>query len=379
MYLEIYAANLTHGGAVVTASSLLDGLIEIIQAGGVTWIDRIDVVLSPQVAANLPPAAFIDPTSRIRLTVREDRPRRALFKGSQPNVDVRFAVFGPEYVRSRAGVNVVGFADGTLIPSWNSGKLRTPYSPKLMGIARNAIKRRILDRYDAYVVQTIGMAEALAERFPSKPVSVLPNLLGRPFLHPGSRQNLLLPIHQPGDARFFYPAKGYPHKNHRILAEVSRHYRESFGERLSFVVTLSPQELSAVIPSTCPDILNVGQVPAAALPSLYEQTDGLFFPSLNETFSSAPLEAAFMRRPVIASGLPYIQDLMEDGATYFNPRDPREAAQAIKSVVARQTAGSRELATKLDSAEAWARSHADPAALADELFGFFKKLSSAQA
>lgn len=360
MHLEIYAANLTHGGAVVTASSLLEGVIEVIHASGATWIDRIDIVVSPQVAANLPPEAFTDPTSRLGLSVREDRPGRAVFNSSQPNVDVRFAVFGPEYVRSRARVNVVGFADGTLIPSWHSGQPQARSSPSLMGIARTTMKRRILDRYDAYVVQTIGMAQALEERFPSKPISVLPNLLGRPFLHPESRQVLPLPMRQPGEARFFYPAKGYPHKNHRILAEASRRYCESFGENLSFVVTLSPEELSAAIPSSCTDIINVGPVPAATLPSLYEQTDGLFFPSLNETFSSAPLEAAYMRKPVLASNKPFANEILGDHAWYFDPESAADAAIQLRFVVEQIRQTSPQFRKTLDSAKHWADEYADP-------------------
>lgn len=360
MYLEIYAANLTHGGATVTASSLLDGLIQVIQGGGANWIEKIDFVISPQIAQNLPPEAFRDPTSRTRLTVRADHPKQALLKRSQPKVDVRFAVFGPEYVRSRAKANVAGFADGTLIPSWHAGKPQDETSTNFITNTRNTIKRRVLRRYDAYVVQTLGMAAALTKRFPGKQVSVLPNLLGRPFLHPENRETQLLPVRQSGEARFFYPAKGYPHKNHRILADVAHQYHERFGERLTFVVTLSPEEVHAINFAACPDIINIGPVAAAVLPSLYEQTDGLFFPSLNETFSSAPLEAAFMRKPVIASNIQFAHETLRDLATYFDPADAADAATQIRLVIEQLRQPSNQLMSRIGMARDWAEGHADP-------------------
>ena len=370
MRLQIYAANLTQGGAVVTASSLLAGVLEAIQDRDADWVESLEVVLSPQVAANLPTSVFMDPTSKTNFLLREDKPGSAPFRTSNLTADVRFAMFGPEYARSRARVNVTGFADGTLIPSWQHiGSTRRPRKT-LRQISRATIKKRVLGRYDAYVVQTRGMAQSLAQLFPNKKISILPNLLSRPFSHPESREIRFLPKPQAGEARFFFPAKAYPHKNHRILAYVSREYRERFGQRLRFFVTLDQDEFLTAIPSDCDDIYNVGPVPAVDLPSLYEQTDGLFFPSLNETFSSAPLEACFMRKPVVASDRPFAHEILGRLAWYFNPEDPIDAAIQIRSVIQHIRHRTPEFEQTLESAKSWADRHANPKQSALKLLEF---------
>jgi len=372
MHFEVYAANLRQGGAIVTASSLIDGILELINSGKFHWLGRLDIVVSPQVLNNMSNVSLISLKNGVYLTVREDKPKKPLLRQSTRGVDVRYVIFGPEYLRSRARITVAGFADGTLIQSWQATQGDGNRSRKLSlrERLRAKLKRRFLSKYEAYVVQTDGMAKAISRLYPSKPIAVLPNVLSTPFFKLENRQHFDLPERGLGEFRFFYPAKAYPHKNHQLLVEVSREFQKMFDSRLTFVVTLTVKEYSDVFRNEFKEIINVGTVGASALPSLYAQTDGLFFPSFNETFSAAPIEAALMQRPIIISDRPFARDVLSGFATYFDPTDAVDAALKIYHVISLQESGSTQLNEQLDLAEHWARAHSDPGVISAKLLDF---------
>jgi len=198
----------------------------------------------------------------------------------------------------------------------------------------------------------------------------MPNLLSAPFPNREHRHFHALPPKLEGEIRLFYPARAYPHKNHKFLTEVSRSYFGSFGSSVTFVVTLTAEEFLRTFSNNQENIINAGVVSAAELPSLYEQTDGLFFPSLNETFSSSPLEAAFMRRPIIISDRPFARDVLSGHASYFDPFNSADAAQRIYELRLLMAEESTEHKKQLELAQGWARDHADARKIASEHLDF---------
>ncbi|MCG3769716.1 MAG: hypothetical protein JW384_00846 [Nitrosomonadaceae bacterium] len=365
MNLEIYAANLRQGGAIVTAAALLDGMIELVNREPLSWIDHLDFVISPQVIDNMANVSSIEVSSRLSLTVREDTPSNSVFRPSKSGVDLRYVVFGPDYRRSQARVTVLGFADGTLIPSWHTTQMSqvAPLEQRFRRLLRTWIKIRIVKNYDAFIVQTSGMEHAISLKVGAKPIAVIPNVLAAPFSRTELRTRHTLPQREENEIRLFYPARAYPHKNHRVLPDVSRLYEKMFDSRLTFVVTLTNEEYAEVLPFECSEIINIGPVAASTLPSLYEQTDGLFFPSLNETFSASPLEAAFMRKPILISDRTFARDILSGRATYFDPADAADAANKIHEVVQPADSNSNVLDMQLSQAEHWAHAHLDPAVI----------------
>lgn len=144
MHIEIYAANLRQGGAVVTAASLIDGILELLSREWPDWLIELDLIVSPQVLTNITNCSLIALMDNcVVLTVREDHPRRAFLRKTKARPDLRYVVFGPEYGRSRARLSISGFADGTLIQSWfgdswnSSGPTRTRYRDRF----RRKLKR----------------------------------------------------------------------------------------------------------------------------------------------------------------------------------------------------------------------------------------------
>lgn len=378
MHLEIYAANLRQGGAITTAAGLIDGMLELISNEKFEWLEHLELVVSPQVHDSMTNISMLSQRNRAFLTVREDRPRQALLRESKDGVDVRYVVFGPEYIHSRARVNVAGFADGTLIPSWYATQMdmKTSRKKTFRERAQAKVKKQLLSKYDAYTVQTVGMKDSISQKYGLKPIAVLPNVLSVPFFSIECRRHFELPQRGNGEIRLFYPAKAYPHKNHKFLAEVSREFQKMFHSPLTFVVTLTTDEYSNAIPRDCPEIINVGVVDSAVLPSLYAQTDGLFFPSFNETFSASPLEAGFMRRPIFISDRPFARDILSEVANYFDPENAAAAACEIRHLIDLEQSGSLQLKQQLDLAERWAQELGDPLLVSAKLLEFLHSCNS---
>lgn len=67
------------------------------------------------------------------------------------------------------------------------------------------------------------------------------------------------------------------------------------------------------------DVLCIGFVPTHLLPALYAEAACLVFPSLYEGFGLPPLEAAAVGKPVVASAVSSLPELLGSAVTYVNP------------------------------------------------------------
>lgn len=71
----------------------------------------------------------------------------------------------------------------------------------------------------------------------------------------------------------------------------------------------------------------------ADLQALYAGARVLFFPSLAEGFGLPPLQAAAHGVPVVASDLPAVREVMQDGALFVTPHDVAAMAQALRTAL----------------------------------------------
>ena len=69
------------------------------------------------------------------------------------------------------------------------------------------------------------------------------------------------------------------------------------------------------------------------LPSLYNDIDLVFMPTLLETFSVTYLEAMFMMKPIVASDMEFSRDICRNSAYFCSPTSPYEYAKAIFELI----------------------------------------------
>ena len=190
------------------------------------------------------------------------------------------------------------------------------------------IMRRLFALNLAYVnnviVQTQVMAERLAATYPEVEgrIIVIPQpapqwLLDRPLVRNGR-------ITTATQLSLFYPAAGYPHKNHRIL--------ETAAGVPAIRTIVSRISLTLDAPSAKPGdelLCYLGRLDSDAMRDQYSSTDALIFPSLEESFGLPLVEAMTIGLPIVCADRPYARHLCGNEAIYFDPMDVASLSNAL--------------------------------------------------
>lgn len=128
-----------------------------------------------------------------------------------------------------------------------------------------------------------------------------------------------------------YPARSWPHKNHRrLIAAMEVVRRKNRGLRL--VLTGGGLDTLGELPEW---VDRLGLVSAEELRDLYRRASAMVFPSLYEGFGMPPLEAMASGCPVAAADVGSIPEVVGDAAVLFDPLDVEAIAQAIDEVLHR--------------------------------------------
>lgn len=166
----------------------------------------------------------------------------------------------------------------------------------------------------AGIVDRLGIAE---ERVVVTPLGVDLQTY-RPY--DGPRENFVL-----------YPARGWPHKNHRRLVEAMQLVRQEHPD-MRLVLTGGALESLEDLPEW---VDRRGLVSSEELHELFRTASALAFPSLYEGFGLPPLEAMASGCPVAASNAGSIPEVVGDAGVLFDPMDPESIAHGILEAVRR--------------------------------------------
>ena len=179
-----------------------------------------------------------------------------------------------------------------------------------------AIFRMNLKFAKAFIVQTKIMKDGLIASYPAlaDKVFVIPQPVPAWLLE--SRLVRKERVRAQGDKlSLIYPATTYPHKNHRILSNITSSEVDDWQiDRL--VLTIDPHLNPAPIVSW---IECAGFLSPIEMIQAYKEVDGLLFLSREESFGFPLVEAMFVGLPIICPDLPYARTLCGDQAVYFDP------------------------------------------------------------
>lgn len=137
--------------------------------------------------------------------------------------------------------------------------------------------------------------------------------------------------------RLFYPAAGYPHKNHNLIRQMAAATTPVNSASIKLRVTLSERDFAPF--ASIPWVSNLGPLSRSDCFESYAASDALFFPSLLESYGLPLLEAMSVRLPIVCADRPYARWLCGDEAIYFNPRDPADGWRAIDELQRRIEGG----------------------------------------
>lgn len=189
---------------------------------------------------------------------------------------------------------------------------------------------------DAFVVQTVFMQAALAASYPAiaNKIHVIAQPVPAWLLETASRRSGLRGI--PGAAlNLIYPAAGYPHKNHKLLASIKPELGLYWPvESLKLTLPVENHPAPNVAWVQC-----VGFLSAPEMIQAYGEVDGVLFLSTEESYGFPLVEAMFMGLPIVCPDLPYAHALCADGAIYFDPLSIDSLRKAIETLHTRLSAG----------------------------------------
>ena len=136
---------------------------------------------------------------------------------------------------------------------------------------------------------------------------------------------------------FFFPANLWRHKNHRVLFEAFRRFKDQ-EEFANYKLILSghfdlEQWAKLTNENDVRDVHHLGYVSKAELVLLYSHARALVFVSLFEGFGMPVLEAFGLGCPVICSNTTSLPEIGSDAALLCDPTNPDAVAEAMRTVV----------------------------------------------
>lgn len=244
--------------------------------------------------------------------------------------DVVFTLFGPNYLFTKAKVNIVGFAQMWMLEFSNPISNSMPILSRSSSWFKYYIQWMFFRRSDLYIVELEHVKNKLTTVKDVEPSSVhiVYNTLSSIYDNP----ELWQPIQMERDydrVVLGIASRDYPHKNLDIMPLVSKKMKSKFNLDLQFAVTLNEIEWSNKSEEFKEHVINVGELTPEQCPSFYNELDGVFFPSLLECFSATPLEALAMNKPLFASDRDFVRDVCASHAFYFDPNDIEHITDVI--------------------------------------------------
>lgn len=332
-------STLVKGGALQVAIAFIRHALE--DNGDVDW----RFVLSVQIAKELTEGelARLEPYATI-FEVSPARSRVARIKLKDLDVatgpDIVFTLFGPAYVKFK-GVHVCGVADG-----WVTHSSRMTFqalgsvSDAALMFLKIIYKFFWFKKASVWIVEAQNAKQGLIKRLRIAPeaIHVVPNTCSQFYR---SRQADARPPRDGQKVRLLCLSAYYRHKNLEIIPEVARHIL-ALNNRLNFefVLTLPTDDCGfGKIVSKARSlgveeyIQNVGPIRVSEGPAVYESCHIAFLPSLLETFSANYPEAMAMKRPIVTTDLAFARDVCKDAALYYQPTNPKSAAETILLLV----------------------------------------------
>jgi glycosyltransferase involved in cell wall biosynthesis len=334
MKMLINTASTLKGGGIQVAISFLEDCKEHTE-------NEYHVILGAALARLINQQTFPEnftfytigyrPATRVFSLQSHDHFFKNVEKKVQP--DVVFTTTGPSYWRP-SSPHVMGYNLGDYIYTESPYfKLISPYIKLRWNLKRKLIRFFYMKDADAVVVQTDDVKERVMRFLKKDKVFTVSNTYSSYYNHP-ARFAAKLPPKKEGEFRLLTLSAWYLHKNLRIIPKVIDSFSAEDKSKIKFVLTLPKEIFEKEIPSNYRQYCyNTGAVKIEESPSLYQECDAMFLPTLLECFSASYAEAMVMNKPILTSDMSFATTVCDDAAMYFNPVDAKDIAAKILTLI----------------------------------------------
>lgn len=247
------------------------------------------------------------------------------------HVNAVLTVFGPSRWIPRC-VHLCGFALSQLV---------VPESPFFQQMSKAQLSKMWLwcrirkwsfkRSADCFWTENPYISDRLRSLFKNRRVETVSNYYNQIFDQPDRWQrNVILPVFD--GTTCLSVSSSASHKNFGIVVGIVRYLRRVHpGFKIRFVLTFK-QEDWPMPDDVRNSVIYIGRVDVSDCPSLYEQADIMFMPSLLECFTATYPESMRMKVPIVTTDLDFARGLCGDAACYYSAIDPNAAAEAIYRV-----------------------------------------------
>lgn len=244
------------------------------------------------------------------------------------NIECVYTVFGPIKWRPRC-THVCGFGLSHVVMPESPFFQRMNFKERIVWWKTIKIWEYIFHRSaDVFITENPFISKRLSDKFRDKKIATITNTYNQVFDNPNRWVKHQLPYFE-GIQLLDIAAFG-PHKNQIIALDIARKLKNEYSNfKFRFVFTIDESEFP-IIPKDLKDCFYfTGKVSIEECPSLYEQCDIEFQPTLLECFTATFPEGMKMQLPIIACDLEFVHGLCEDAALYFDPLSAESAAKKI--------------------------------------------------
>ena len=334
MILLINTSNLYVGGGVQVALSFINELEKLYKNHEyhICLSNAIDKQINRELFSNNFNFYIIE-QSPAPLKTRKKTVTKLNKLEEQINPDVVFTIFGPSYWKPKAK-HLMGFA----MP-WFINPKSVAYN-ELSFFKRNKERLRafyqkpyIQHGAEFYIVETEDTKNKLSKvaMIDDNKIYVVGNTVSRVFFEKPFKV-FNIPEKESNEFRFITISHNYPHKNLKIIKSIIP-FIKNFDKKIKFFLTLDDTSYKNMFLGLEENVINLGPINLKDCPSVYEQCDALFLPTLLECFSATYPESMKMKKPILTSDYSFAKDVCGDAALYFNPLDAKEIAYKIKLLI----------------------------------------------
>tara|TARA_Y100000385_G_scaffold291805_1_gene372558 strand:+ start:2817 stop:3932 length:1116 start_codon:yes stop_codon:yes gene_type:complete len=258
-----------------------------------------------------------------------NRELRKVEKKEQPDAVVSHT--GPSYFHSRAP-QLIGYNLPVFIYPESPYVQVMSLKTKIKIHCKKLIQHWFLHRDAAALsVQTNDVNERISKVFKSIPVHTVTNNASHYFNEPKPFTKKLPEI-LPGEFRFLTLTSYYPHKDLEIIPRIAGILEDRGIHHIKFILTVKQEDFKSKLESH-PNVINIGPVPINEAPSLYQECNAMFLPSLAECFSASYAEAMRSNKPIITTEMGFSKSVCGKAALYYEPVNALQAAEAIIQLI----------------------------------------------
>lgn len=246
-------------------------------------------------------------------------------------IDIAITVFGPSRWNPCCK-HLSGFALSFLVMPESPYFKRMGWKEKLMSKLKNKLWEVYFLRSTKYFyTENPKISERVEKLFKGSKVFTITNYYNQVFDQP--QKWVEHPLPKFDGISLLNISTSYPHKNLSIAIDILRVMANKHPDlQLRFVYTISETDMPELPSEMKDNFLFIGKVNVDECPSLYQQCEISFQPSLLECFTASYPEAMRMERPIVTTSMAFAQGLCGKAAAYYSPLSAEAAADVIYKV-----------------------------------------------